>query len=54
MKKLLLHIGYPKTATTTLQESVFKKLFKLEKINYLNKSLLARGFCKQKILNYTV
>jgi hypothetical protein len=38
MKKLLLHIGYPKTATTTLQESVFKKLFKLEKINYLGRN----------------
>jgi hypothetical protein len=37
MKKLLLHIVYPKTATATLQENVFKKLFKLGNINYLGR-----------------
>lgn len=38
MKKLLIHIGYPKTATTTIQESLFVKLHEAGKINYLGKS----------------
>jgi hypothetical protein len=37
-KKLLLHIGYPKTATTTLQEEIFMKLHKKGKINYLGRT----------------
>ena len=37
-KKLLLHIGYPKTATTTLQENVFKNLHQAGKINYLGRN----------------
>lgn len=39
MKKLLLHIGYPKTATTTLQEDVFLKLHELGKINYVGRTI---------------
>jgi hypothetical protein len=34
-KKLLLHVGYPKTATTTIQESLFYPLHQNRKINYL-------------------
>lgn len=37
--ELLLHIGYPKTATTTLQEEIFLKLHNLGKINYLGRTV---------------
>lgn len=37
MSKVVLHIGLPKTATTTLQKHVFFKLHKQNKINYLGK-----------------
>lgn len=37
-KKLLIHIGYPKTATTTLQEEVFLGLHNTGKINYLGRT----------------
>jgi hypothetical protein len=37
MKKIVIHIGYPKTATTTLQDNVFYQLHKLEKINFFGK-----------------
>jgi hypothetical protein len=36
MKKLLIHIGYPKTATTTLQVNVLTNLYKEGTIEYLN------------------
>jgi hypothetical protein len=39
MKKLLLHIGYPKTATTTLQEEIFVTLHNQGKINYLGRTI---------------
>ena len=35
-KKLLIHIGYPKTATTSLQLNLFNDLNKIGKIEYLN------------------
>jgi hypothetical protein len=35
MKKLIVHIGYPKTATTSLQDKVFYELHKTGNINYL-------------------
>ncbi len=38
MKKMLIHIGYPKTATTTIQESLFVKLHEAGEINYLGKA----------------
>lgn len=38
MKRLLIHIGYPKTATTSLQEGLFFKLHSLGKINYLGRT----------------
>nr|WP_319250259.1 hypothetical protein [uncultured Celeribacter sp.] len=34
MKQIILHIGYPKTATTTLQQEVFRVLGRNGKINY--------------------
>lgn len=33
MKKLVIHIGYPKTATTSLQQNVFKRLHEVKQIN---------------------
>ncbi len=36
MKKLTIHIGYPKTATTSLQLNVFSSLMREGKIEYLN------------------
>ena len=38
MKKLVLHVGYPKTATTTLQNVVLTKLHEQGKINYFGRS----------------
>jgi hypothetical protein len=35
MKRIIVHIGYPKKATTTLQEAVFVKLHQEKKINSL-------------------
>jgi len=37
MKKLLIHIGTPKTATTTLQESIFYPLHQKKIINYFGR-----------------
>jgi hypothetical protein len=39
MYKLLLHIGYPKTATTSLQEGCFLKLHERGVINYLGRTV---------------
>jgi hypothetical protein len=36
MKKLIIHIGYPKTATSSLQLNMFTQLMKENKIEYLN------------------
>lgn len=36
MKKLIVHIGYPKTATSSLQLNVFTTLMKKGEIEYLN------------------
>ena len=33
MKKLVIHIGYPKTATTSLQQNVFRRLHERKQIN---------------------
>lgn len=35
MRKLYLHVGYPKTGTTTLQKAVFRKLHEAGAIGYL-------------------
>lgn len=39
MAKILLHIGLPKTATTTLQLHLFHKLHEEEKVNFLGRYL---------------
>lgn len=38
MKKLLIHIGYPKAASTTLQNSLFMGLHELQLINFLGRA----------------
>ena len=38
MKKLIVHIGYPKTATTSIQENVFAGLHNGGLINYLGRT----------------
>lgn len=37
MKKIIIHLGLPKTATTTLQHHLFQKLHDEKKINFLGK-----------------
>ncbi|KGJ90195.1 hypothetical protein [Thalassotalea sp. ND16A] len=37
MKKIIVHLGLPKTATTTLQHHLFQNLHEQGKINYLGK-----------------
>lgn len=44
MVDLIVHIGYPKTATTSLQEHFFLKLHKEGKVNFLGKSDHFEGF----------
>lgn len=39
MKKILLHLGLPKTATTSLQHNVLRKLHEEGTINFLGKDL---------------
>ncbi|MBV1899520.1 MAG: sulfotransferase domain-containing protein [Cycloclasticus sp.] len=46
MKELLFHIGYPKTATSTLQNHLFTTLDEKKQINYLGRS--NRGLSKFK------
>jgi hypothetical protein len=38
MKKLLIHIGYPKAASTTLQNGLFLELHKKNAINFLGRA----------------
>jgi len=47
MKKLVLHIGYPKTATTTLQRGVFPKVQNLE---YVGNSIYPNGKIEKKVI----
>ena len=49
---LLVHIGYPKTATTTIQENIIYKLSKLNKINYLchDEKIIKKNKLKNAIL----
>jgi hypothetical protein len=39
MKKIVIHLGLPKTASTTLQHHLFQKLYEQGKINFLGKVL---------------
>jgi hypothetical protein len=54
MTKILIHLGLPKTATTSLQHNVLQKLHDQGKINFLGKNL---DYCdatgKVTIHNYT-
>jgi len=36
-KKILLHIGYPKSLSTTLQENIFPNISKIKNIDFINK-----------------
>jgi len=36
-KKILLHIGYPKSLSTTLQRNIFPKISKIKNIDFMNK-----------------
>jgi hypothetical protein len=38
MKRLLIHVGYPKAASTTLQNGVFLNLHRQKKINFLGRA----------------
>lgn len=50
MKKLLIHVGYPKTATTTIQDSLFANLHEAGKINYFGKaSYSSNAYFKQAV-----
>lgn len=57
-KKLIIHIGYPKTATKTLQKNVFSSLYANGEIEYLNHiGVGAEGFGQyvvKGILNYAI
>lgn len=48
MAKVLLHIGYPKTGTTTLQNSFFRNLFEKNMINFIGRGSSNR---KSHLLN---
>jgi len=50
VKKLLIHVGYPKTATTTIQDSLFANLNEAGKINYFGKaSYSSNAYFKQAV-----
>lgn len=53
MKRLLLHLGLPKTATTTLQHHVFQPLHVNGKINFLGKVIDFNVHEKATFRNYT-
>jgi hypothetical protein len=38
MKKLLMHLGYPKSASTTLQNGLFLELHKMQAINFIGRA----------------
>ena len=42
MKTLVIHIGWPKTATSTIQDCFFRELYEQGEINYLGKYTLAQ------------
>lgn len=52
MKKILLHIGYPKTGTTWLQKNIFPNV---EEVNYIGRTYKNQNYLKRityKSLNY--
>ncbi len=59
MRKLIIHIGYPKTGTTSLQDGLFVNLHKQGKINFLgrsqydkNKAFLQAAAMSEYLWNY--
>ena len=58
MKKLIVHIGYPKTATTSMQMNFYAKMHEENKIEYLNhlnkKSSYLGDFYCGKTLSYVM
>ncbi|MCX4193378.1 hypothetical protein [Methylophaga sp. OBS1] len=52
MKRLLLHLGLPKTATTTLQHHLFQRLHDEGKINFLGKVVAYDDNGKSYFKNY--
>jgi hypothetical protein len=44
MKKVLVHVGYPKAASTTLQNGLFLDLHKQKLINFLGRAFESRYF----------
>ncbi|WP_350594482.1 MULTISPECIES: hypothetical protein [unclassified Pseudoalteromonas] len=54
MKKLLIHLGLPKTATSTLQQNVLQTLHDSNKVNFLGKNLeVSDKTGKVTIFNYS-
>ena len=54
MQKILLHLGLPKTATTTLQHNVFQKLHDMGKVNFLGKCInYNEGSGMVHVINYS-
>ncbi|AHF02228.1 hypothetical protein THIAE_04300 [Thiomicrospira aerophila AL3] len=54
MIKVLIHLGLPKTATTSLQHNVLQPLHDKGYINFLGKNLdYCDRTCKVEIHNYT-
>jgi len=38
LKKIVIHIGMPKTATTTIQENILYKVYKNNQIGFLGRA----------------
>ena len=45
MKRVLIHVGYPKAASTTLQNGLFNKLHKMNQINFLGRAWESGNYC---------
>ena len=62
-KKILLHVGYPKSLSTTLQKNIFPNISKIKNIDFINKkrtqnryfhvlkSISEKNFIKDKFKN---
>ena len=46
-KKILLHIGYPKSLSTTLQEDIFPNISKIKNIDFINKKRTQNKYCNR-------
>jgi len=53
LSKIIIHVGYPKTATTTMQKQLFEKLYEEGQINYLGKYYsIKNGLVGNSIVHY--